>query len=157
MVKLALSLIIAFQKLRLYFQSYSIEVLTNLSLWQILQKPDTSGRLIKWSVELSQFDISYKPILSIKGQALADFVVEFAHIPEGSLEAQPQEVPTWKLYVNGSSGKAGARAGILLVSPDGHNLNSVLHLEFKASNNAAEYEALLAGLRLAQEMKAKKL
>ncbi|KAL2487159.1 Ribonuclease H [Abeliophyllum distichum] len=89
--------------------------------------------------------------------ALADFVTEFAHIPEGSLEARPEEVPTWKLYVDGSSGKVGARAGILLISPNGHNLNCVLRLEFKASNNTAEYEALFAGLRLAQEMKARKL
>ncbi|KAL2492107.1 Ribonuclease H [Abeliophyllum distichum] len=52
-----------------------------------------------------------------------------------------------KLYVDGSSGKA--RAGTLLISPDGHNLKCALHLEFKASNNAVEYETLLAGLRLA--------
>ncbi|KAL2491805.1 RNA-directed DNA polymerase [Abeliophyllum distichum] len=113
-----------------------------LSTWpylkgqQILQKPDTSGRLMKWSVELSQFDISYKSRPSIKGQALADLVVKFAHIPEGEV---------------------GARAEILLISPDGHNLNCAFHLEFKASNNAAEYDALLVGLRLAQEMKARKL
>ncbi|KAL2474318.1 RNA-directed DNA polymerase [Abeliophyllum distichum] len=46
---------------------------------------------------------------------------------------------------------------ILLVSPDGHNLNYALLLKFKASNNTAEYEALLTGLRLAREMKARKL
>ncbi|KAL2513394.1 Retrovirus-related Pol polyprotein from transposon [Abeliophyllum distichum] len=73
------------------------------------------------------------------------------------LEAKPQEVPTWKLYVDGSSGEAVAAAGILLVSLDGHNLNCVLRLEFKASNNATEYEVLLAGLGLALEMKAKEL
>ncbi|KAL2505263.1 Ribonuclease H [Abeliophyllum distichum] len=157
MKKLALSLIIASRKLRPYFQLHSIEVLTNLLLRQILQKPDTSGRLMKWSVELSQFDISYKPRSSIKGQALADFMAEFTHILEGSLDARPEELPTWKLYVDGSSSEIGARAGILLISPDGHNLNCVLRLEFRASNNAVEYEAILAGLRLAQEMKARKL
>ncbi|KAL2513249.1 Uncharacterized protein Adt_18849 [Abeliophyllum distichum] len=93
MEKLALSLIIASRKLRPYFQSHSIEVLTNLPLRQILQKLDTSGWLMKWSIELSQFDISYKPRASIKGQALADFVAEFAHILEGSLEAHPDEIP----------------------------------------------------------------
>ncbi|KAL2525544.1 RNA-directed DNA polymerase [Abeliophyllum distichum] len=45
-------------------------------------------------------------------------MVEFAHVPEGLLETKPQEVPTWKLYVDGSSGKAGAAAEILLISPD---------------------------------------
>ncbi|KAL2541995.1 Ribonuclease H [Abeliophyllum distichum] len=63
MEKFALSLIIASRKLRPYFQSHSIEVLTNLPLRQILQKLDISARLMKWSVELSQFDISYKPRL----------------------------------------------------------------------------------------------
>ncbi|KAL2487142.1 Ribonuclease H [Abeliophyllum distichum] len=101
---------------------------------------------MKWSIELSQFNISYKSRSSIKGQALADFMEKFAHIPEGLLEAKPQEVPTWKLYVDRSSGEARARARILLVSHDGHNLNYAHHLEFKALNNAAEYEALLADL-----------
>ncbi|KAL2490953.1 Integrase catalytic domain-containing protein [Abeliophyllum distichum] len=50
-------------------------------------KPDTSRRLIKWSIELSEFDIFYKPRPSIKGQALADFMAEFVHIPEGLPEA----------------------------------------------------------------------
>ncbi|KAL2471060.1 Uncharacterized protein Adt_39196 [Abeliophyllum distichum] len=58
----------------------------------ILQKLDTSVRLMKWSDELSQFDISCNPRPSIKEEALADFVVEFANIPEGSLEARPQEI-----------------------------------------------------------------
>ncbi|KAL2532476.1 Retrovirus-related Pol polyprotein from transposon [Abeliophyllum distichum] len=82
------------------------------------------------AVELSQFDISYKPRPSIKGQALADFVVEFAHIPVGSLETHPEEVPTWNLYVDGSSREvgAGARAEILLIRHDGHNLNCALSL-----------------------------
>ncbi|KAL2492838.1 Uncharacterized protein Adt_28466 [Abeliophyllum distichum] len=58
----------------------------------ILQKLDTSGRLIKWFIELIQFDIFYKPRLSIKGQALADFMAKFAHIPEGLLEAKPHKL-----------------------------------------------------------------
>ncbi|KAL2475088.1 Ribonuclease H [Abeliophyllum distichum] len=73
------------------------------------------------------------------------------------LRTTPRRYQHGKLYVDGSSGEAGARAGILLVSPDGHNLNCTLRLEFKALNNDAEYEALLASLRLAQEMKARKL
>ncbi|KAL2491527.1 Uncharacterized protein Adt_27155 [Abeliophyllum distichum] len=100
-----------------------------------------------------KFDISYKPRSSRKGQVLVDFVAKFAHIPEGMPEAKPQEVPTWKLYVDRSSGEVGAGAGILLVSPDSYNLNYAFRLEFNASNNTAEYEALLAGLRLALEMK----
>lgn len=53
--KLSLALVISAQKLRPYFQSYTIIVLSNHPLRQVLQKPKTSGRLIKWSIELSEF------------------------------------------------------------------------------------------------------
>ena len=46
---------------------------------QILQRPDTSGRLLKWSIELSKFYIDYRPRMAIKGHALADFVAEFTY------------------------------------------------------------------------------
>ena len=59
-----------------YCLSPPIKVLTNHSLKQVLQKPDYSGRLLKWAVELSQFDVSSHPWTSIKGQALADLIIE---------------------------------------------------------------------------------
>ncbi|KAL2491724.1 RNase H domain-containing protein [Abeliophyllum distichum] len=93
---------------------------------------------------------------SIKGQALADFIVEFVHILEGLFEAKQYKVPTQKLYVDESSGVAGARAELLLISPNGHYLNCTLRMEFKASNNTTYYQVLLLSLRLAHEMKAKK-
>ncbi|KAK2997608.1 hypothetical protein RJ639_026556 [Escallonia herrerae] len=74
--KLAFALLIAARKLRLYFQSHTITVLMDRPLRRILHKPDLSGRLVPWSVELGEFDIQYKPRPSIKGQALADFIVE---------------------------------------------------------------------------------
>lgn len=52
-------------------------VYTNQPLHQVIQKPEAAGRLLKWAIELSQFDIQYQPRTDIKGQALADFVVEF--------------------------------------------------------------------------------
>ncbi|CAA0836868.1 Unknown protein, partial [Striga hermonthica] len=68
MEKLAYALIIAARKLRPYFQEHSITVLTAHPLKQVLHRPDTSGRMIKWAVELGQFDIHYKPRTTIKGQ-----------------------------------------------------------------------------------------
>ncbi|KAL2541800.1 Retrovirus-related Pol polyprotein from transposon [Abeliophyllum distichum] len=106
--------------------------------------------LFTWRYQTSrQFDISYKPRSSVKKHTLEDFVAVLAHIPEGLFVAQPQKVPTWKLYVDESLGKAGARVQILLISLDENNLNCVLRLEFRALNNTAEYKALLAGLKLA--------
>ena len=74
--KMALALVMASRKLRPYFQAHTIKVLTDQPLRQILQKPDYSGRLMKWAIELSQFDIHFEPRQAIKGQALADFIVE---------------------------------------------------------------------------------
>lgn len=59
--KLAYALVMAFRKLRPYFQCHSITVVTSQPLRNVLQKPDLSGRLVKWAVELGQFDISFLP------------------------------------------------------------------------------------------------
>ncbi|KAL0313645.1 UNVERIFIED_CONTAM: Transposon Tf2-12 polyprotein [Sesamum radiatum] len=74
--KLALALVVAARKLRPYFQSHQVVVLTNHHLKQILANPELSGRMVKWAVELSEFGIEFRPRLAIKAQVLADFVVE---------------------------------------------------------------------------------
>ena len=77
MEKLILALVTAARKLRPYFQAHTIEVPTEYPMKHILHKPETSGRLMKWAIELSEFDIRYKSKTTIKGQVLADFVMEF--------------------------------------------------------------------------------
>ena len=71
--KLALALVTTVRKLRPYFQSHPIVVVTTYPLKGILQKPKLFGRLTKWAVELSEYDILYQPYTAIKSQALADF------------------------------------------------------------------------------------
>ena len=73
--KLAYCLVIASRKLRPYFQAHSVSIYTDQPLRQVLQRPETSGRMLKWNIELSQFDITYLPRRAIQGQALADFIV----------------------------------------------------------------------------------
>ena len=65
--KLALALMVAFRKLRPYFHAYSIKVLTNYPLRQVLQKLKASGRLLKWAIELGQFEVNFHPQTTIKG------------------------------------------------------------------------------------------
>ena len=77
MEKLVLALVTAARKLRPYFQAHTIEVQTEYSIKKVLHKPETSGRLMKWAIELSKFDIRYKPKTGIKGQVFADFIMEF--------------------------------------------------------------------------------
>ncbi|XP_062101018.1 uncharacterized protein LOC133806941 [Humulus lupulus] len=90
---------------------------------------------------------------AIKGQALADFIVEYIGTHERPEEAQVVGL-VWKLFMDGSSNKNGAEAGLILVSLDGHRVHSTLRFGFDASNNEVEYEALIARLRVALELKA---
>ena len=59
--KWALALVVVARKLRPYFQAFPVSIITNQPLWQTLHNPDASGRLVKWAIELSEFDINYKP------------------------------------------------------------------------------------------------
>ena len=77
MEKLILALITIARRLRPYFQAHTIEIPTEHPMKQILHKLETSGRLIKWAIELSEFDIRYKPRTTVKGQVLTDFIMEF--------------------------------------------------------------------------------
>ena len=72
----ALALRTSTQKLRPYFQAHPVVVLTDLPLRGTIHKPDLSGRMARWEMELSEYVIQYKPRLSKKGQVLADFLVE---------------------------------------------------------------------------------
>ena len=80
MEKLILALETTARKLRPYFQAHTIEIPTEYPMKQVLHKPKTLGRLMKWTIELSEFDIRYKPKTIIKWQVLADFVMEFTSI-----------------------------------------------------------------------------
>ena len=77
--KLTYTLLIAARKLYYYFLAHPVTVLTSQPLKKILQRPDTSGRLFKWSIELSEFHINFKPRMAIKGQALANFMAKFTY------------------------------------------------------------------------------
>ena len=112
--------------------------------------------MLKWSVELSQFDVSFHLRTAIKGQALADFITECTGHTKDTKEDCHSHLK-WELFVDGASNESGAGAGVILVSPEGHRIHSALRFKFDASNNEAEYEALLAGLRIARELKVENL
>ena len=157
MEKLILALVTAARKLRPYFQAHTIEVLTEYPMKQVLHKPETSGRLMKWAIELSEFDIRYRPKTAIKGQVLADFVMEFASA-EPARDAQAATgLSTWKLSVDGASNAQGSGAGLILTSPEGIDIEYALIFGFHTSNNEAEYEAVIAGLNLAHSLEVDQL
>ncbi|XP_071912152.1 uncharacterized protein [Coffea arabica] len=136
-------------------KAHSIIVMTGQPLRQILTKPEVSGRMTKWAVELAEHDIGYQPRTAIKAQALADFLAEGASMSTTEpssppVEAEPEE--PWVLFVDGVSSKEGSGAGLLLISLTGEELTYALRFDFRASNNEAEYEALLTELRIAHQM-----
>nr|XP_009388363.1 PREDICTED: uncharacterized protein LOC103975179 [Musa acuminata subsp. malaccensis] len=148
--KLAVALVLSARKLRPYFQAHPIEVITDQPLRLVLSKFDVAGRLLKWAVELGEHDIQYVPRTAIKAQSVADFIAEL--IPNTGEELEPPR-DTWTLHVDGSANAKGASAGLVLVTPDGRSIERSFRFGFRATNNEAEYEALLAGLQLALEMR----
>jgi ribonuclease HI len=105
-------------------------------------------------VEIMGETISFAPRKAIKSQVLADFVVEWV---DTQLPAAPIQPELWTMFFDGSLMKTGAGAGLLFISPLGKHLRYVLLLLFPASNNVAEYEALVNGLRIAIELWVRRL
>ena len=138
----ALALRIAAKKLRPYFQAHPIVVLTDLLLRSTIHKPDLSGRMARWAVKLSEYDIQYKPRLSKKGQVLVDFIAE---LPQS--ETCPDNLDWWTLNIDGASRQSGEGLGLQLRTLSGDKIEQAIR--FSASNNESEYEAILARLELA--------
>ncbi|KAJ9556882.1 hypothetical protein OSB04_011496 [Centaurea solstitialis] len=160
MEKLLLGLVTAAKKLRHYFESHHIIVVTNYPLKTVLRKPELTGRLAKWSIYLSGFDFKFKPKTVIKSQALADFVAEFSPELEPTMCDEIvtiQDNQPWLLCVDGSSNIRGAGLGVALKSSQGGNMVYSVRCEFKPTNNEVEYEALIAGLDIAHKLGEKHL
>ncbi|GAV74616.1 hypothetical protein CFOL_v3_18096 [Cephalotus follicularis] len=140
-----------------YFQAHTIKVLTDKPLKQVMAKPDTSDRLIKWSVELGEYDVKFEARPVIKSQVLAYFVGD--NTPTEHMEEDPfeNERGIWKYSVDGSSCITSSGAGLVLASPDGWTLECALRFKFKATNNEAEWEALIAGLTIAKHLDVQKI
>ncbi|KAK0585667.1 hypothetical protein LWI29_032085 [Acer saccharum] len=149
--KMALTLITTVRKLMPYFQAHKIGVYTNFPLKLILQKLEVFGRLTKWAIELSEFDVEYLSRTAIKGQVVADFVAEFTELNmevARMMVEQTKKTFRWQLRVDGSSNTHGSGAGVVVSTSEGDSVECALRFEFKATNNQAEYEALIAGLRV---------
>ena len=128
-----------------YFQDHSVTVISDASVSEIMNNGDATGRVAKWAIELLLLDIKFKIKKAIKSQALVDFLDEWIE--------QEQPVPSVPehsmMFFDGSKMLHGSRARVVLVSPKGDQLRYVLQIHFESSNNEAEYEALLYGLRMA--------
>ncbi|XP_070017372.1 uncharacterized protein [Nicotiana sylvestris] len=150
--KLALALIMASRILRPYFQCHHIVVVTAYPLRNILHKHELPGRLAKYAVELSEYDITYQPRTTIKSQVLADFVADFSQGMQLEAEKELQvfngsNPGIWTLFTNGSSNVKCAGLGIVSVPPAGETIRQAIKYH-SITNNEAEHEALVVNQML---------
>ena len=117
-----------------------------------MHKPDLSRQMARWAIELSEFGIQYKPRLALKGQVLADFLEE---IPQQEME--PDNSGWWTLNVDGASRQKGDGLGLQLRAPIGEIIKHTICLDFSASNNEAEYEAIIAEIDLQISVSSEKI
>ena len=147
--KIAYGVFLTSRKLRHYFQEHPITVVSKTPLSDIINNSDATGRVAKWGIELAAFEITYKRRDAIKSQALADFVADWTEMPDATPVPKPEY---WVMHFDGSKLLNGSGAGVLLQSPTGDKLHYVLQIHFGATNNMAEYEALIHGLRVAKDI-----
>ena len=152
--KIAFTLIVASRKLRQYFQANPILVMTDQPIKKSMNKPEVTSRMIQWAIELSQFDIEYLPRTAIKAQALADFITEFTFLDKDNLT---NDAKRWTIQTDGSSAQKKGRVGVVITTPEGEILKYGVRLRFPATNNEAEYEGILTGLRLGKALGVKNL
>jgi ribonuclease HI len=160
--KLLYAVLIASRKLCHYFEAHRVVVVTSFPLRAILHNSNATGNIAKWVAELVEFQLDFQPRHTIKSQVLADFIVEWTP-PSSALggldpdsdptHAEPRgpvfTEPHWTLFFDGSARQQGGGVGVVLINPRGDQVKYMVHLEFKATNNMAEYEVLIFGLSAA--------
>jgi ribonuclease HI len=152
--KLLYAILVTAHKLRHYFDDHKVIVVTGFLIGDILHNKEAIGWIAKWACELGAHDIEFWPRMAIKTQALFDFISEWT---EHQVPDSPEVTKVWTMYFDGSLKLQGAGAGILFIAPRGEQLKYALQLLFPASNNAAEYEALVHELSIAVSLGIKKL
>jgi len=152
--KLIYTVILTRCKLQHYFLGHPITVVSAFPLGEIIQNREGTGRIAKWSIKLMSETLTYAPRKSIKSQALVDFVTEWtdSQLPPAQVQAE-----LWTMYFDGSLIKTGARVGLLFISPLGIHMRYIIRIHFAASNNVAEYEALVNGMKIAIELGVRRL
>jgi hypothetical protein len=123
-------------------------VVNEAPLLNILNNPEATRCVSLWGIELSPMDIMYEKRKAIKSQVLPDFTVEWLELQN---IGPPDLSSVWTMYFDGSKRVQGTGAGVVSISPQGDKLKYVLRMSFpQASDNKAEYEALLHGVKMAK-------
>ncbi|KAK4394168.1 Retrovirus-related Pol polyprotein from transposon.6 [Sesamum angolense] len=127
----------------------------------VMAKPVLSDRLVRWYLQLQQFEITYVPQKAVKGQVLADFLADHPMPAEWALsdDLLDEDVlvievtPSWKMYFDGACQKEGVGAGVVFVTLEAKVQPFSFTSTQNCSNNVAEYQALILGLEIAVDAK----
>ncbi|KAA0048376.1 uncharacterized protein E6C27_scaffold264G00950 [Cucumis melo var. makuwa] len=158
--KMCLALFFAIDKLRHYMQAFTIHLVAKADpVKYILSRPVISGRLAKWAIILQQYDIVYIPQKAVKGQALADFLVDHPVPSNWKLcDDLPDEEVLFVesmepliMFFDGAARRSGAGVCIVFISPEKHMLPYSFTFGELCSNNVSEYQAFIIGLQMASE------
>ena len=164
----------AVQRLKQYMLYHTTWLIARLDpIKYIFKKPSLSGRITRWQVLLSEFDIVYVSQKAIKGSAIADFLAEraseeyepmsFDFLDEDLMavlqidEEKTPEEDGWKMYFDRVSNALGRGVGAVLISSKGNHCPFTAKLSFECTNNVTEYEACVLGLQVVIEKKIKSL
>ncbi|XP_049394689.1 uncharacterized protein LOC125858980 [Solanum stenotomum] len=160
------------QKFRHYLSAYTTYLISRMDpLMYIFQKPMPTGKLAKWQILLSEFDIVYVTQKAIKGQALADHLAEnpvdqdykplTTYFPDEEVlfvgEDISESYDGWRMFFDGASNSIGVGIGAVLISETGQYYPISAKIRFYCTNNMAEYEVCILGLRMAIDMNIKEL
>ncbi|EOY03805.1 Uncharacterized protein TCM_018989 [Theobroma cacao] len=142
-------------RLRQYMLYHTTWLIAKLDpIKYIFEKPSLSGRVARWQVLLSEYDIVYVSQKAIKGSAIADFLAERVEedyepmefeFPDEDLmsirqtSGEESEKENWKMFFDGASNALGHGIGVVLVSPEGDHYPVIAKLNFYCTNNVAEY------------------
>jgi hypothetical protein len=167
--KLLYAILIASRKLRHYFQAHKIVVLTSYPLRAILHNSNTTGNIASGLQSLLDFNSTSSPVTPSKARSLPTSLQNglLRQASRGSrpwFGPPPLEVrapvftgPHWMLFFDGSARNKKAGAGVVLIDPNGEQVKYMVLLDFEATNNMAEYEALIFGLTVALSLGVRKL
>ena len=165
-----LALVWATQRLRHYMTEYLVHLISRLNpLRYLFDRPALVGRLMRWLVLLTKFDIHYVTQKSIRGSIIADHLASLPIYDSRAIDGDFQDenittvtsLSSWCMYFDGAANHSRYGIGVLLISPHGDHIPRSVRLGFSdrhpAMNNIIEYEACILGLEIALELRIRQI
>jgi ribonuclease HI len=144
----------ASRKLRHYFEAFNVRITSDRGLGELFRNPKVFVRIAKWAAELSGYHITFEPRTSIKSHVLVDFIVDWTG-PTWQQEESLEKV--WTIHYDSTWCHVGAGTVAIITSPTSVKYRYAARLSFalesdRCTNNIAEYEAVILGLRKLQAL-----